>query len=167
MLLLRRGLLRKVSPSARKPAYLRGCFRCSFLFFFPPAFSFSFPSLNFFTGLPRLPNSPLPSRSSFLQLLDLGAPREGQHTTHVQNSGTHTRHNTATQLSDPNCIGCVKTGLRFFSLHLQTIAWGHFGRHDLAISRMPFKSLLFEKPRHFFDPLCIGLAKTRLLLFSR
>ena len=59
------GLLRRVSPSATKPAYLRGCFRCSFLFFFPLAFSFSFPSLIFFTGLPRLPIFPLPSRSFF------------------------------------------------------------------------------------------------------
>ena len=85
------GLLRRVSPAAREPAYLRGFFRCSFLFFFPPAFSFSFPSLIFFTGLPRLLIFPLPSRSFFL-FLDLGAPREGQHTTHVQLSGTHRTH---------------------------------------------------------------------------
>ena len=54
--------------------YLRSCLGCSFLFSFPPASSFS-SSLSFFTGLPRLPTFPLPSRlfCLFPELPDFGA----------------------------------------------------------------------------------------------
>ena len=84
-------------------AYLRSCFRCSFLFFFPPASSFSslshflrgssasraFLSPPLLLSPPPRPPRPRPS------------PRK-QHTTHVQLSETNT---SAAQLSDQNCIG--------------------------------------------------------------
>ena len=84
MLLLRRGC--SAGFRLRRASLLERLLQV----FFPPLFSsrlfFFFPS-QVFTGLPAARISPLPSRLFFLplpDLLDLGAPREGHQTTHVQ-----------------------------------------------------------------------------------
>ena len=84
MLLLRRGC--SAGFRLRRASLLERLLQV----FFPPLFSsrlfFFFPS-QVFTGLPAARTSPLPSRLFFLplpDLLDLGAPREGHQTTHVQ-----------------------------------------------------------------------------------
>ena len=84
MLLLRRGC--SAGFRLRRACLLETLLQV----FFPPLFSsrlfFFFPS-QVFTGLPRRPNIPPtlpPLLSPLPELLDLGAPREGHQTTHVQ-----------------------------------------------------------------------------------
>ena len=90
--------------------------------FLPLLFSsrlFLFFLSHFFTGHPRLPSSPLPSRlfSPFPDPLDFGALQEG----HIKLAALEASA-TAAQLSDPNSIGCVKIPLRLFSRRVKTLS---------------------------------------------
>ena len=165
MLLLRRGCC--AGCRLRRDSLPEGLLQM----FFPLLSSsrlFIFFPLPLFTGLPRLPIFPLPARLFFLlspELLDLGAPLKG--TTYCPCAQLVETNANAAHLSDPICIGLVKTGLPFFSRPIQTIAWGDICKHEFANSHMTLKTLLFEKLCPFFDPLPIGLAKAGLQLFSR
>ena len=91
--------------------YLRDCFRCSFLFFLPPPLRF-LSSPNFYGDppppdlSPTLPPllSPPSSRPP--------RPRHSPRKTTNCSCAAYKRGTTATQLSDPTCIGWVKIALR-------------------------------------------------------
>ena len=160
MLLLRR-VLRRVFACGEE-VYLSSCLKCSFLFFLPPASSFSFPTLclrgspasriflhppaSSFSSSPTSQTLALSKRSIQLQL---------QRQTPLQ-----------PKFSDPTCIGGLKNRLRFFLGALKTLAWGHFCRHEFAISHSALKNMISKKNTPFFDPLPIGLAKTPLQIYS-
>ena len=119
-----------------------------------------------FTWFPRLPNFPPSSRLFFFllpDLPDLGAVQEEHPTIHLQ---LQRQAPLQPKFSDPTCIGGLKNRLRFFLGALKTLAWGHFCRHEIAISHIALKNLTSKKHTPFFDPLPIGLAKTPLQIFS-
>ena len=85
MLLLRRG--RSAGFRLRRAGLLERLLQMFFPLLSSPRLFVFFPLLTF-TGIPRLPIFPLPSRLFFLLLLpdlhDIGALREGRQTAHVQ-----------------------------------------------------------------------------------
>ena len=87
MLLLRRG--RSAGFRLRRAGLLERPLQMFFPLLSSPRLFVFFPILTF-TGIPRLPIFPLPSRLFFLLLLpdlqDLGAIREGRQTAHVQHT---------------------------------------------------------------------------------
>ena len=97
--------------------------------FFPPLFSsrlfFFFPS-QVFTGLPRRPNIP-PTLPPLLSPPPRAPrPRRSPRGTSNHPCAASEASATATQLSTPNSIGCVKNGLRLFSRRAKTLAWCYF-----------------------------------------
>ena len=141
-------LLRRVAPQGfafGELVYLRSCSRCSFLFSLPPASSFSpsreflqgSPASRLFTGHPRLPTF-------------YGAPPPPDSLLH-----------------DPNHTRCSQNWPTLFSRPIKTLAWGHLLHTRICSLPHPPQKPDFEKYTPFFDPLCIGLAKTALQFFSR
>ena len=141
-------LLRRVAPQGfafGELVYLRSCSRCSFLFSLPPASSFSpsreflrgSPASRLFTGLHRLPTF-------------YGAPPPPDSLLH-----------------DPSHTRCLKIGLHFFRGLSKLWPGDTLCTPESAVSHIPLKGLILKNTPPFFDPLCIGLAKTALRFFSR
>ena len=150
-------LLRRVAPQGfafGELVYLRSCSKCSFLLSSPRLFFFS-PS-RIFTGLPRLPTfygAPPPPdflRGTPASRLFTGLPRLPTLYFMIQ-----------------TIQGVLKIALHFFRGLSKLWPGDTFCTQESAVSHIPLKSLILKSTPPFFDPLCIGLAKTALRIFSR
>ena len=63
--------------------------------------------------------------------------------------------------------GVLKIALRFFRGLSKLWPGDTFCTQESAVSHIPLQSLILKSTPPFFDPLCIGLAKTALRIFSR
>ena len=147
MLLLRRGC--SAGFRLRRACLLETLLQV----FFPPLFSsrlfFFFPS-QVFTGLPRRPNIP-PTLPPLLSPPPRAPrPRRSPRGTSNHPCAASEASATATQLSTPNSIGCVKNGLRLFSRRAKTLAWCYFLQTRICNLAQPLHEPDFPETMPFF-----------------